>query len=38
MKILNTSSDFFYPNLTEIVQKRSQYNLTSVKIRQIDKK
>ena len=30
MKILNTSSDFFYPNLTEIVQKRSQYNLSSV--------
>ena len=30
MKILNTSSDFFYPNLTEIVQKRSQYNLPSV--------
>ena len=30
MKILNTSSDFFYPNLTKIVQKRSQYNLPSV--------
>ena len=30
MKILNTSSDFFYSNLTEIVQKRSQNNLPSV--------
>ena len=30
MKVLNTSSDFFYPNLAEIVQKRSQYNLPSV--------
>ena len=30
MKILNTSSDFFYPNLIEVVQKRSQYNLPSV--------
>ena len=30
MKILNTSSDFFYPYLTKIVQKRSQYNLPSV--------
>jgi len=30
MKILNTSSDFFYPNLIKIVQKRSQYNLPSV--------
>ena len=30
MKILNTSSEFFYPNLAKIVQKRSQYNLPSV--------
>jgi len=30
MKILNTSSDFFYPDLTKIVQKRSQYNLPSI--------
>ena len=30
MKILNTSSDFFYSNLTEIVQKRSQNNLPLV--------
>jgi histidinol dehydrogenase len=30
MKILNTSSDFFYSNLAEIVQKRSQNNLPSV--------
>jgi len=30
MKILNTSNDFFYPNLIEVVQKRSQYNLPSV--------
>ena len=30
MKILNTSSKLFYPNLAKIVQKRSQYNLPSV--------
>ena len=30
MKILNTSSEFFYPSLVKIVQKRSQYNLPSV--------
>ena len=30
MKILNTSSEFFYPNLAKIVQKRSQYNLPLV--------
>ena len=30
MKILNTASDFFYYDLKNIIQKRSQYNLPSV--------